>query len=187
MLVALLIQPHPLPDGTTKKQLQISPNVPRAAGLEGRCGGLGERTQRQKSSPVENQGQNLAQKHPWKCLYKTSPGSCVIRRGGQRVRNDKWCHQKLWLIGSTNWRGGAGAGRVLMVRAAFEWCLLGIDTWATALSTCLWKHHSWYPKVRIMAVGYRLFNERKSLIASSRKLDWLKYQKFLAGGSLSFS
>ena len=88
-LVALLIQPHPLPDGTTNKQLQISPNVPRAAGLEGRCGGLGERTQRQKSSPVENQGQNLAQKHPWKCLYKTSPGSCVIRRGGQRVRNDK--------------------------------------------------------------------------------------------------
>ena len=71
MLVALLIQPHPLPDGTTKKQLQISPNVPRAAGLEGRCGGLGERTQRQN---------HLQWKTRDRIWHKNTLGSACIKQ-----------------------------------------------------------------------------------------------------------
>ena len=84
--------PHPTSSSATWDNQKTTPDIaqcPQGSGAGGEVRGTRGKEAETQSSSVENQGQNLAQKHPWKCLYKTTPGSSVIRRGGQRVRNDK--------------------------------------------------------------------------------------------------
>ena len=84
--------PHPTSSSARWDNQKTTPGIaqcPQGSGAGGGVWGTKGKDAETKSSPVENQGQNLAQKHPWKCLYKTTPGSSVIRRGGQRVRTDR--------------------------------------------------------------------------------------------------